>query len=371
MKKSLLLLGSCLLASFVSAQIQPDQNLPLLTGVSNTAADQSDMLANTYRLLVTTGEKDPDGSPSYGGATAFRIHKNWFLTCAHGPFLEMNPSRRPVLPVGVAVQENKNPLGSAPFSLLVDMTATGEAANGRVYLFNPALRLTSSNTGRGEDLALVYVPDQDPSAPLRTASRELANLSEDLPDSPMADILAQMTQHLNTQQSQSASVWKRFLNHPIKPFHLLILSEKNLIDQLGAAEVTPYLFPLTAYFIHGVNQNGSKIGLVKFQFVPVGTHPGTDAIFYKRVTNLIPGTSGSPMTYGNYVVSVDSATNCSPMLTARFHQWLKQSMGSDYSPSLCVVAPEPPPTGSTISGGAVAAVGTARAPVDRNWNSGK
>ncbi len=322
-------------------QTQQQEYQPLLGTVSNSQADKNDILANTYQLRVIT-KYMPDGSVEMGTATAFRLHKNWFLTCAHGPFQQMNTKNKPVLTLGVSVKERANAPGhSAPFSLVVDMTVTGKDANGKVFLFNPTLKLNSTNTGRGEDLALIYVPSADPSKPtfekvnqqFQQIETQLGSLKDTIP----GEMLDGAKSKLLSAQKKESSLWKRFINHPIKPFHLFILSEQTLIPELGFPGVTPYSFPLTAYYIHEANR-----GVVTFNFVPQGTHKGTNAIFYERVTDLIPGTSGSPMTYGNYVVSVDSARNCSPMLTDKFYNWLKETMGKDYVKGMCVTTNPPP-----------------------------
>lgn len=361
-----------------SGQPQPQQQTyhPLFADVSNAVAAQNDILSNTYQLLVKTphsrtgaqnnpnaGAKGNKGETpmqsDLGRATAFRLHKNWFLTCAHGPFQQFNPHNSPMRPVGVSVRERSDaPGAAAPFSLVIDMTATGRNAKGKVYLLNPRLKLNSTNAGRGEDLALIYVPDDDPSqAAFAQANQDIQQMKEQLSslgNNLSEEMLAEVRNDLSAAQTQASSVWKRFLNHPIKPFHLFILSEQTVIDELGYPGVTPYYFPLTAYYIHEPNK-----GVVKFTFKPQGTQRGTSAIFYERVTELIPGTSGSPMTYGNYVVSVDSATNCSPMLTDKFYNWLRRIMGKDYVQGMCVK-----PNPSTSTGTAV------RRPYDFSQNFG-
>ena len=328
-------------------QTQQQEYQPLLATVSNSQAAQNDILANTYQLRVVTKHM-PDGSVEMGTATAFRLHKNWFLTCAHGPFQRMNSHNKPVLTLGVSVKERSDAPGhSAPFSLVVDMTVTGENANGKVFLFNPTLKLDSTNTGRGEDLALIYVPSADPSKPVfEKANQKFQQIEAQLgplKDTIPGEMLAKTKNNLSSAQKKESSLWKRFINHSIKPFHLFILSEQTVIGELGYPGVTPYSFPLTAYYIHEANR-----GVVTFNFVPQGTHKGTNAIFYERVTDLIPGTSGSPMTYGNYVVSIDSARNCSPMLTDKFYDWLKKTMGKDYVKGMCVTT-NPPPENAVIT----------------------
>ena len=381
MKKLLpLLLISCAVLSFAKTQIpvmqkeavrqeattgqtqqtQPQEYQPLLATVSNSQAAKNDILANTYQLLVET-EHMPDGSVRMGGATAFRLHKNWFLTCAHGPFQQMNTHNKPVLTVGVSVRERSDaPGNSVPFSLVVDMTVTGKDANGRVFLLNPALKLDSTNTGRGEDLALIYVPSADPSKPaFEKANQQFEQIETQLgplKDTIPGEMLAGVKSNLSSVQKKESSLWNRFINHPVKPFHLFILSEQTLIHELGFPGVTPYSFPLTAYYIHEANR-----GVVTFNFVPQGTHKGTNAIFYERVTDLIHGTSGSPMTYGNYVVSVDSARNCSPMLTDKFYNWLKKTMGKDYVKGMCVT-PNPPPENAVMT--------PVHSRTTRDWNQG-
>lgn len=328
-------------------QTQQQEYQPLLATVSNSQAAKNDILANTYQLFVVTKHM-PDGSVERGIATAFRLHKNWFLTCAHGPFQQMNTKNKPVLALGVSVKERSDaPGNSAPFLLVVDMTVTGKDANGKVFLFNPTLKLDRTNTGRGEDLALIYVPSADPSKPaFEKANQQFQQIEEQLgplKNTITGEMLAGAKSNLSSAQKKESSLWKRFINHPIKPFHLFILSEQTLIPELGFPGVTPYSFPLTAYYIHEANS-----GVVTFSFVPQGTHKGTNAIFYERVTDLIPGTSGSPMTYGNYVVSVDSARNCSPMLTDKFYNWLKKTMGKDYVKGMCVT-PNPPPANAIMT----------------------
>ena len=320
---------------------------PLLAGVSNSQAAKNDILANTYQLL-TVGEHHPDGSVSFdGGATAFRLHKNWFLTCAHGPFQQKNPRNLSVLNVGIGVIGRPDaPGNSAPFTLTVDMNPV-QPANGKVFLLNPSLKLNSTNTGRGEDLALIYVPSADPSQPtFEEANQQFQQIETQLgplKDTIPGEMLVGVKSNLSSAQKKESSLWKRFINHPIKPFHLFILSEQTLISELGLPGVTPYSFPLTAYYIHEANK-----GVVTFNFVPQGTHKGTNAIFYERVTDLIPGTSGSPMTYGNYVVSIDSARNCSPMFTDKFYNWLKETMGKDYVKGMCVT-PNPAPGNAVMT----------------------
>lgn len=319
-----------------------EQFQPLLSTVSNDKAAQDVMIANTYQVKDIHINSETNEKKS-GYFTAFRLHKNWFLTCAHGPFQLCNPENNSVLPVQVSVKARPDaPGGSAPFTLVVDLTVSPKQANGKVFLLNGELKLDNTNTGRGEDLALIWVPDEDPSASaLKPADDFMKSVRGLVPEESLSAIT-----HV---KKQASSQWEKFMRYPIPSFHLFILSERTIIDEL-----TP--FPLTAYYIH--DDKSKKV--TTFSFKSIGTRRGTDAIFYERVNNLIPGTSGSPMTYGNYVVSVDSATNCSPMLTDKFYEFLKKSMGKDYSKGMCVRAAE--------------AEGGNSQPVygknEKNWNNG-
>lgn len=321
MKKSAFFL-IMLLATVLYAQKQEQEFQPFLANVSNSENAQNNILSNTYKVFVGKGYQ-----------TAFRIHKNWFLTNAHGPFQDLHKS---MSKVGVSVKKRPNAPGhSAPFALVVNTNETGINANGRVYLFNPELpQFDNTNNGRGEDLALIYIPDEDPTKPAFDQAnqefKQVENQLDTLKGLPKG-ILAGVKNNISSEQKKASLEWSEFLNYPIKPFHLLILSEETVVQELGFPGETSYSFPLTAYFIHK-----PKMGVIKFNFVPQGTHKGTNAIFYERVTDLQKGTSGSPMTYGNYVVSVDSARNCSPMLTDKFYSWLRRTMGKDYVHGMCV-----------------------------------
>ncbi|MCR5504740.1 MAG: hypothetical protein K6E94_04150 [Elusimicrobiaceae bacterium] len=335
---------------------------PLLADADNSASVQNDMLANTYR--VEDIHQDENGEIRKGFWTAFRIHKNWFLTCAHGPFMDRPEFQgKDGIPIHVTAREYDAPGSAAPFALEIDLTKTDGTGNGIYYKFKKNLMLDGSNNNRGDDLALIYVSDADPSKQgFKKTKNEIKKMKEQLnamkgmfPE----HVYAQMEKEIAKAEKKSSSVWQRFLNNPIKPFHLFILSEETVINELGYPGKTKYSFPLTAYHIHPVSENGS--GFMKFNFVPIGTHKGTHAIFYKRVNNLAPGTSGAPMFYGNYVVSVDSATNCSPMLTDKFYKWLKNLMGSDYKKGMCV---EPKPAEG--NGGVVVPV---KVKNDPNWNN--
>lgn len=351
-KKLAIFIFSLLWTSILSAQQQDHAYQPLFASVSNSIAAQNDMLSNTYRVEDTGG----------GYLTAFRLHKNWFLSCGHGLFQMMNKGRnKPFLNVKIYVKQRPDaPGSSAPFSLVVDKEPSDAAhANGKVFFLNPTLQLDGSNNGRGEDLVLIYISDKDPSKKsfkqakqtIQQTEEQLGPIKNLLPK----EILSSLTNDLASAETQASSEWKNFLHYPIKPFHLFILSEQTLINELGYPGVTPYSFPLTAYYIHESNR-----GVVKFNFVAQGTHKGTNAIFYKRVTDLIPGTSGSPMTYGNYVVSVDSARNCSPMFTDKFYNWLRNTMGKDYVQGMCV-KPELPPNAVAVP---------VVAPITSDWNRG-
>ena len=330
-------------ARAAQAQSQEQGYQPLLAGVSASTLTQkqNDILANTYQLLIII-EHDPVLGPKVEGGATFRLHKNWFLTCAHGAFQRLNPQNKSVLPVGISVEERPDaPGASAPFSLLVDMTVAEKDANGKVYLLNPSLKLDHTNNGRGEDLALIYVPGtgtaektfKQVDKQFKQIEDQLAPLKEFIP----GDILAGAKKNVAAEKKKANSAWTKFLNRPIKPFHLFILSEQTIIDELGYPGITSYSFPLTAYFIHE-----PKKGVITFKFVPMGTRKDTNLIFYQRVENLKEGTSGSPMSYGDYVVSIESATNASPMLTDKFHDWLREKMGKDYKQGMCVkpVIPE-------------------------------
>ncbi len=363
------------------AQGQGQEFKPLLANVRNDKSAQNAMLSNTYSLKVILAQNESksakskgrtrasQGSPvkskgtvvsnevSSGGgqAAAFRLTKNWFLTCAHGPFQTENPHNKGVLRVDISVEDRSDAPGAAPFYLVIDMTRNDQQAKGRVYLFNRRLKLDATNNGRGEDLALIYVPDPD----LDAKTEQLVNQTN-----AQMNALAQLMGSKDSEQlnaisqvyKKQASVWDRFFNYPIKPYHLFILDEKTIIQELGYPGKTRFSFPLTAYYIQ-------EPTLTTFSFVPIGTHAGTDAIFYKRVSDLIHGTSGSPMTYGNFVVSVDSATNCSPMLTPKFHRWLKRIMGKDYQTGMCVE-----PTQQAGGGGKQ---GELKAPTDPRWNDAR
>lgn len=319
-----------------------EQFQPLLSAVSNDKAAQNVMIANTYQLVVVTGPKDAEGKVPSWKATAFRLHKNWFLTCAHGLF-DLNKKGKSVVPVKISVRNRPDaPSPAAPFTVELESPKKHNEVNGKLFFFDGKLKLNSSNTGRGRDLALVYVSDEDPSASaLKPADDFMKSVRGLVPEESLSAIT-----HV---KKQASSQWEKFMRHPIPSFHLFILSERTIIDELMP-------FPLTAYYIH--DDKSKKV--TTFVFKSKGTRRGTDAIFYERVNDLIPGTSGSPMTYGNYVVSVDSATNCSPMLTDKFYEFLKKSMGKDYSKGMCVRAVE--------------AEGGNSQPVygknEKNWNDG-
>ena len=351
-------------SSMFGKQPRPQEFKPILSTVQNTISEQNKMLGNTYPLAVYDKDNRPENHQP-GGGTAFRIHKNWFLTCAHGPFMKMNDTQhKPVLNVGVSIEERQNtPGASAPFFLVIDLAATDEEANGRVYMFNPNLTsemLGNRNENRGDDLALIYVPDRNPAKvafdkakqEIETVKAQFNNLQGAAPIS----FFAQAENNISAVYKKASAEWNRFLNYPINPFKLLILSEENIISELGYKNVTSKYFPLTTYYI-------LEDKVKTFTFNPIGTHPGTHAIFYERVNNLEPGTSGSPMTYGNFVISVDSATNCSPMLTENFYNWLKSSMGKDYTP-MCV-KPSAPSSSGSMSGN----IKPVYAPTDPNWNN--
>ena len=311
---------------------QQQEYKPILSTVENPDAEHNKMLANTYRLVIFDREHSPSQGGKPGG-TAFRIHKNWFLTCAHHyPFMDLNTEHLAVLDTGVSVAERPNAPGTtAPFDLVLDMTATGDQVNGKVYLFNRKLQLNATNNGRGDDIALIYVDSKDPTkAGFKKYMINMSKQMKAMQGMVPPQILEQIKKTTLATHKKASSVWSKFINYPINPFKLLILEENTIINELGYPGVTSYYFPLTTYFVRS-----DEDGLTKFKFEPLGTHKNTHAIFYKRVSNLIPGTSGSPMMYGNFIVSVDSAVNCSPMFTDKFSKWLKASMGKDYTP-MCV-----------------------------------
>lgn len=324
-----------------------EQFQPLLSTVSNNKAAQDLMIANTYRVEAVVGSKKPAGSGQkvevqMAISTAFRLHKNWFLTCAHGLF-DLNKRRKSVVPVKIDVRNRPDaPSPAAPFIVVVDTPKSRDEANGKIFFFDGKLNLNSSNTGRGRDLALIYVSDEDLSASaLKPADDFMKSVRGLVPEESLSAI--------TKVKKQASSQWEKFIRHPIPDFHLFILSERTIIDEL-----TP--FPLTTYYI----QKDKPENVTTFVFKSKGTRRGTDAIFYERVNNLIGGTSGAPMTYGNYVVSVDSATNCSPMLTDKFYEFLKRSMGKDYSKGMCVRPVEPDGPGVPVYG-----------KNDKNWNDGR
>ena len=331
-----------------------EEYTPILGTVNNSVEEQNKILANTYPLAVY--DKDnPPSSLHPGGGTAFRIHRNWFLTCAHGPFMKINTQQKPFLNIGISVQERPDAPGTSdPYFLVIDTAVTDENANGKVYFLRPDLQLTSSNDGRGDDIALIYVSDKDPSEmAFKKANNEIKKMKEQIKKlNGMLSVpyIEQMEKNISIAHKKASTGWTRFMNQKINPFHLLILSEKNIIDELGYKNVKPYLYRLTAYHILD--------GFKKFNFTPIGTHAGTHAIFYERVNNLISGTSGGPMAYGNFIVSIVSATNCSPMFTDTFYDWLKGKMGADYNKGMCV-KPNPPQNGEEVP---------VEVETDRHWN---
>ena len=327
---------------------------PFLADIDNSQTAQNDILGNSYRIEDSNG----------GSWTGVRIHKNWFLTCAHGPFMEDPRFKgKDAISIHVSAKEYNAPGSVAPFALLIDFTKTGEG-NGVFYKFNPKLALDDTNTGRGEDLALIYVPDTDPSKKefaeakkeIDEGIKQLNSLKGIMPGTMLSsqiNMLLKSKKELLNAEKKLSSIWHKFLNNPVKPFHLFILSEKTVIPELGFPGKTGYSFNLNVYNIHSEN-------LVKFQFTPIGTHEEEpNAIFYRRVNNLIFGTSGSPMTYGNIIVSIDSATNCSPMLTDKFYEWLKGKMKGDYKKGMCVKTNLPEN----------AEMAPLEAETDRNWNN--
>ena len=313
---------------------------PILSTIKNTDSERNKMLANTYAIEEISGaEPSGAGAPNQAGGepvanvasgglvgTAFRIHKNWFLTCAHHePFMRAKKNKQGALDIGISVKHRPDaPGASAKFSLVIDMSAKGDKANGKVFFLNPKLKLDETNTNRGDDLALIYVPNQDP---MGKSSKEMQQQLNSMQGFLPPQIMAQMQGAVTTVKGGASSDWDNFMKQTINPFKLLILEESTVIRELGDKGKTSYYFPLTTYHILD-----PELGTVKFTFEPIGTQEGTHAIFYKRVSDLIPGTSGAPMMYGNFIVSVDSATNCSPMFTGKFAKWVREKMGSDYRP---------------------------------------
>ena len=316
---------------------------PILSTVKNDAAERNKMLANTYAIEEISVE-DPSnqggavpnqaegGGPvanvASGGlvGTAFRIHKNWFLTCAHHrSFMEAKKNKQGALDIGISVKSRPDaPGASAKFSLVIDMSAKGDKANGKIFFLNPKLKLDETNTNRGDDLALIYVPSENP---MEKSGKEMQQQLNSMQGLLSPQIMVQMQSAVTGVKDGSSSDWENFMKQTINPFKLLVLEESTVIRELGDKGKTSYYFPLTTYHILSPEH-----GLVEFTFEPIGTQKGTHAIFYKRVSNLIAGTSGAPMMYGNFIVSVDSATNCSPMFTGKFVKWVREKMGSDYRP---------------------------------------
>lgn len=361
MKKYFLLLSSLLIATVVFAeqrQVRMPQaeksssaQPPILQTLDNSDAVKATMAANTYVIKDIHFNRQAREKRS-GYASGFRLHRNWFLSIGHGPFHELTPNV-PVVAVGVSVEKREVPgnpnaaIPGAPYRLVVDLTTPTNQANGKLFLYNPRRKvLDSSNTNRGYDITLIYVPDQDPAqGQAAAASQMLAQFG-----TVHTQLMKQMGMDaaLSTLQQRDSAQWNEFMRLPIPDFHLFNLSEKTILRELEP-------FALTAYYIGGLEsqtlsdpQAHQSLGLKTFRFKSIGTVKGTNAIYYERVTNLIHGTSGSPMTYGNFVVSVDSATNCSPMFTDSVCAWIKKNMGKDYPQGMCVRPMEPEGQGTPV-----------------------
>ncbi|MBO4674801.1 MAG: hypothetical protein J5601_01775 [Elusimicrobiaceae bacterium] len=331
----------------------PDEQpfVPFLENVVNDQAARNGILANTYVLRTCRSYTTPEGAPllpiqcNGGGATAVRIHKNWFLTSMHGLVDEVSPcpkwngkkcvrSRKKEGPIAVSATQWNAPGTAAPFALIIDLEAEESYKTGKVYFLDPDAafqnntNLGRSNEGRGKDWALIYVPDQ------LTYLPAVANI---LPDSPYFSAASASLKKYSQDQAQ---VWQAFMQQKIAPIHLLAVSDKTIVQELS-----PFRFSVHDIHTYIKDKSGKFRTFKTFYRRPFGTRKNTNLILYESVSagnEWLGGVSGGPIAYGEYVISVVSKQTASPMYSDLVHNWLQATMGRDYVKGLSVRVPEPP-----------------------------
>ena len=211
-----------------------DQNgqQSLLRELDNSESVKKMMQDNIYPV------KDIHVSPrtgqiSSGFASSFRLHRNWFLTIGHGPIHEFTPKGASMMPIAVSAERrpiahNLKELPGSPYRLVIDFTAPEDQKNGKLFLYDTNRRIyDSSNTNRGYDIVLIYVPDKNPV--------QQAFEKADLLIAPFSDRLASvgMGENFQAVRTKNSSDWNQFLTRPIPDFHLFILSEKTILSSAG------------------------------------------------------------------------------------------------------------------------------------------
>ena len=327
--------------------------VPFLQNVVNDQAARNGILANTYVVRTCESYTTPEGAAllpiqcNGGGQTAVRIHKNWFLTNMHGLVDEISPcpkwkggkcvqSRKKEVPIAVSATRWNAPGAAAPFALIIDLKAEESYKTGKVYFLDPDAafqnneKLGRSNEGRGKDWALIYVPDQ---------LDYLSAVANALPDSPY---LSAASTALKQYSQDQAQVWQAFMQQKIAPMHLLAVSDKTIVQELA-----PFHFSVHDIHTYMRDKKTGKFRTLKtFYRKPFGTRKNTNLILYEDVPashQWLGGVSGGPIAYGEYVISVVSKQEASPMYSDLVHDWVQRTMGRDYVKGMSVRVPEPPP----------------------------
>ncbi|MDR1123839.1 MAG: trypsin-like serine protease [Elusimicrobiota bacterium] len=322
-----------MIASHALAQSQA--NFFDSNNIKNTAATKRQMLSNIYLLEVPPNSSiimSAEVIPNI--CTSFRIHKNWLLTAAHCVYKFPGANADVHVRVHEKLVAPKIP-GEKDFRIFVGKVDAMYPANAKVFLYKQNYNPDRSASGHSEDLALIYIPDNDK----KLSFSKFISLSG-VNESSLKQMPASAVNLLKVAHSKAVNDDRsQFLRHPVNnDFHFLTLSEDRVIDELSPVQ-NPKKYPYTLYkFIDEENTPVSGDKVSAFTMFCNGTKRNTNMLYFYPDPY---GGSGSPVFYGNIIVSVASGPDglmTGPMLTDNFNNFLKSKMGGDYRQGMCIKA---------------------------------
>ena len=297
-------------------------------------------------------------NPNKGEAicSAFRFHKNWILTAAHCMEVAVEKTNNQRIYSSVEKQDN---------GLIVVVFAPADKdhpANANVYFYKQGYTSDEHTSygkspyGHSDDIALVRLDTTDTSIPkaqanmtraVREAKQAQAQLEQLLPeDSPLLDNTKQANRLLQKEQkrlSTKQKVRKDFLNQPLDDYHFFVLNPVQTPELNGRSAITVRFKEKGE---HSLERNFPDSFVWKYKGLRHGANHNVGWTF----NDISVHESGSPLIINGFVISNASGptgkdTRETPLYTERFHQFLVESMGTEYPKGICVqpVSAEPLP----------------------------
>jgi hypothetical protein len=294
--------------------------------IRDNASTQQQMLRNIYLLTLL----HENGGLSV--CSSFRIHKNWLLTAAHCMYNFIDSDSE----IYMRIEEktvNPKIYGEKDFSMIINKPDSAHPANAKVFLYKQNYSENGSVGSHSDDIALIYVPNN---AQKLSFSKFLVlsgmnkNILKQIPEVAVNQLKYAHKKLVDDSRNQFLS---QSLNND---FNFFTLSEDLVIDELSP-DPNKYSYALYKY----TGDQNTAVGahrVSKFSMFCNGTKRNTNMLYFYPDPQ---GGSGSPIFYGNIIVSIASGPDglmSGPLLTGEFYNFLKDKMGGDYRQGMCISA---------------------------------